>query len=284
MNDDTGADYLLPWRLEEPVDGGGVGIVKASKNEALSVGSIVTSFNWRWQTFDVMNGSLLHKVNPEMVNGHLSYFLGAVGMPGLTALLGVREKGHVTPGTNQTMVVSGAAGACGSIAGQIGRLDGCEKVVGICGSDQKCQALVTELGFTSAINYKKGDISSALKEHCPKGIDIYFDNVGGPISDAVISQMNTGGHVILCGQISQYNKDVPYPPPLSEDTQDSLRFKNITSNFSYNKSVHRERFVVLNYMEKHKEGLLQLSHWVKTGQIKVLETVVNGIENMGGES
>ncbi|XP_057199109.1 prostaglandin reductase 2 isoform X2 [Triplophysa rosa] len=238
MNDDTGADYLLPWRLEEPVDGGGVGIVE---------------------------------VNPEMVNGHLSYFLGAVGMPGLTALLGVREKGHATPGTNQTMVVSGAAGACGSIAGQIGRLDGCERVVGICGSDQKCQTLVTELGFTSAINYKKGDISSALKEHCPKGIDIYFDNVGGPISDAVISQMNTDGHVILCGQISQYNKDVPYPPPLSEDTQDSLRFKNIT----------RERFVVLNYMEKHKEGLLQLSHWVKTGQIKVLETVVNGIENMG---
>ncbi|XP_056624333.1 prostaglandin reductase 2 isoform X2 [Triplophysa dalaica] len=212
-----------------------------------------------------------YMVNPEMVNGHLSYFLGAVGIPGLTALLGVREKGHVSPGTNQTMVVSGAAGACGSIAGQIGRLDGCEKVVGICGSDQKCQALVTELGFTSAINYKKGDISSALKEHCPKGIDIYFDNVGGPISDAVISQMNTGGHVILCGQISQYNKDVPYPPPLSEDTQDSLRFKNIT----------RERFVVLNYMEKHTEGLLQLSHWVKTGQIKVLETVVDGIENMG---
>lgn len=271
MNDDTGADYLLPWRLEEPVDGGGVGIVEASKNEALSVGSIVTSFNWRWQTYDVMNGSLLQKVNPEMGDGHLSYVLGAVGMPGLTALLGVREKGHVTAGTNQTMVVSGAAGACGSIAGQIGRLDGCGRVVGICGSDQKCQALVTELGFTSAINYKIGDISSALREHCPKGIDVYFDNVGGPISDAVISQMNTCGYVILCGQISQYNKDVPYPPPLSEHTQDALSRKNIT----------RERFVVLNYMEKHEEGLLQLSHWVKTGQIKVLETVVNGIENMG---
>lgn len=271
MNDDTGADYLLPWRLEEPVDGGGVGIVVASKNEALSVGSIVTSFNWLWQTYDVMDGNLLQKVNPEMVDGHLSYVMGAVGMPGLTALLGVREKGHVKPGTNQTMVVSGAAGACGSIAGQIGRLDGCERVVGICGSDQKCQILVTELGFTTAINYKTEDISSALREHCPNGIDIYFDNVGGPISDAVISQMNTGGHVILCGQISQYNKDVPYPPPLSEDTQDTLCRKNIT----------RERFVVLNYMEKHEEGLVQLSHWVKTGQIKVLETVVNGIENMG---
>uniref|UniRef100_A0A671LU79 15-oxoprostaglandin 13-reductase n=1 Tax=Sinocyclocheilus anshuiensis TaxID=1608454 RepID=A0A671LU79_9TELE len=245
MNDDTGADYLLPWRLEECVDGDGVGVVEASKNQALSVGAIVTSFNWPWQTYNVMD---------------------AVGMPDLTALLGVREKGHVTPETHQTMVISGAARAFGSIAGQIGRLDGCERVVGICGSDQKCQTLVTELGFTAGLNYKKGDISSALREHCPAGIDIYFDNVGGPISDAVISPMNPGGDVILCGQISQYNKDVPYPPPLSEDTQETLHHKNIT----------RERFVVLNYMEKHEEGLMQLSHWVKTGQKKVLETVVNG--------
>uniref|UniRef100_A0A8C1H000 15-oxoprostaglandin 13-reductase n=1 Tax=Cyprinus carpio TaxID=7962 RepID=A0A8C1H000_CYPCA len=274
MNDDTGADYLLPWRLGEVVDGGGVGVVEASKNQALSAGITVTSFSWPWQTYNVMDGSLLQEVDPEMVDGHLSHVLGAVGMPGLTALLGVREKGHVTPGSHQTMVISGAAGACGSIAGQIGRLDGCERVVGICGSEQKCQALVTELGFTAGINYKKGDISSALREHCPAGIDIYFDNVGGPISDAVISQMNPGGHVILCGQISQYNKDVPYPPPLSEDTQKALCHKNIT----------RERFVVLNYIEKHAEGLVQLSRWVKTGQIKVLETVVNGIENMGGES
>ncbi|XP_051723386.1 prostaglandin reductase 2 isoform X1 [Ctenopharyngodon idella] len=271
MNDDTGADYLLPWKLDECVDGGGVGIVEASKNQALSVGTIVTSFEWHWQTYDVLDGSLLQKVDPEMVDGHLSYALGAVGMPGLTALLGVREKGHVTAGSHQTMVISGAAGACGSVAGQIARLDGCERVVGICGSDQKCQTLVTELGFTAGINYRKGDISSALREQCPKGIDIYFDNVGGPISDAVISQMNPGGHVILCGQISQYNKDVPYPPPLSEDTQEALRRNNIT----------RERFIVLNYMEKFEEGLMQLSHWVKMGQIKVLETVVNGIENMG---
>lgn len=271
MNDDTGAEYLLPWRLEDCVDGGGVGLVEASKNQALSVGAVVTSFNWPWQTYSVMDGSLLQEVDPEMADGHLSYVLGALGMPGLTALLGVREKGHVTPGSHQTMVISGAAGACGSIAGQIGRLDGCERVVGICGSDQKCQTLVTELGFTAGINYKKGDISSALREHCPAGIDVYFDNVGGAISDAVIAQMNPGGHVILCGQISQYNKDLPYPPPLSEETQETLHRRNIT----------RERFVVLNYMEKHAEGLTQLSHWVKTGQIKVLETVVNGIENMG---
>uniref|UniRef100_A0A672K1I2 15-oxoprostaglandin 13-reductase n=1 Tax=Sinocyclocheilus grahami TaxID=75366 RepID=A0A672K1I2_SINGR len=234
------SDYLLPWRLEECVDGGGVGVVEASKNQALSVGAIVTSFNWPWQTYNVMD---------------------AVGMPDLTALLGVREKGHVTPETHQT--ISGAARACGSIAGQIGRLDGSERVVGICGSDQKCQTLVTELGFTVGINYKKGDISSALREHCPAGIDTVYTLT---INIHTV-QMNPGGHVILCGQISQYNKDVPYPPPLSEDTQETLHHKNIT----------RERFVVLNYMEKHEEGLMQLSHWVKTGQKKVLETVVNGV-------
>ncbi|XP_026789673.2 prostaglandin reductase 2 isoform X1 [Pangasianodon hypophthalmus] len=270
MNDDTGADYLLPWRLEECIDGGGVGVVEASKNTQLATGDIVTSFNWHWQTHDVIHGNCVQKVDPRMVDGHLSYVLGAVGMPGLTALLGVREKGHVTCGAGQTMVISGASGACGSLAGQIGRLDGCERVVGICGSDEKCRILVSQLGFTAAVNYKKGDISKALRDNCPNGVDIYFDNVGGPISDTVISQMNSGGHVILCGQISQYNKDVPYPPPLSEETQEALRRKNIT----------RDRFMVLNYMDKHKEGLELLSHWVKTGQIKVLETVANGIENM----
>ncbi|XP_062863180.1 prostaglandin reductase 2 isoform X2 [Trichomycterus rosablanca] len=259
MNDETGADYLLPWRLGDCIDGGGVGVVEASKNEQqLGVGDTVTSFNLRWQTHDVINGKSVQKVDPRMVDGHLSYILGAVGMPGLTALFGVREKGHVIPGTGQTMVISGAAGACGSLAGQIGRLDGCERVVGICGSDEKCQTLVSELGFTSAVNYKKGDILKALKDSCPNGVDIYFDNVGGPISDTVISQMNSGGHVILCGQISQYNLDVPYPPPLSDKTQQTLREKNIT----------RERFMVLNYMEKHNEGLELLGQWVMTGQIK----------------
>uniref|UniRef100_A0A668ANZ6 15-oxoprostaglandin 13-reductase n=1 Tax=Myripristis murdjan TaxID=586833 RepID=A0A668ANZ6_9TELE len=210
-------------------------------------------------------------VDPQLVDGHLSYFLGAVGMTGLTALLGMREKGHVTKGANQTMVVSGAAGACGSIAGQIGRLDGCVRVVGICGSEEKCRALVEDLGFSAAINYRRDDVPAKLRECCPDGVDVYFDNVGGAVSDTVIAQMNNSSHVILCGQISQYNKDVPYPPPLSEETQEALRSKNIT----------RERFMVLNYMDKMEAALLQLSQWVKSGQIKVLETVVNGIENMG---
>ncbi|XP_038865768.1 prostaglandin reductase 2 isoform X1 [Salvelinus namaycush] len=271
MNEDTGAEYLAPWGLSACVDGGGVGVVELSRCDSLSVDDVVTSFNWHWQTQCLMDEKLLQKVEPQLVDGHISYFLGAVGMPGLTALLGVREKGHVTEGANQTMVVSGAAGACGSIAGQIGRVEGCTRVVGICGSDEKCRVLVEDLGFSAAVNYRQGDVATALKESCPNGVDVYFDNVGGSISDAVIAQMNNDGHVILCGQISQYNKDVPYPPPLCDETQEALQSKNIS----------RERFMVLNYMEKHEAGIIQLSQWVKEGQIKVLETVVNGIENMG---
>ncbi|XP_048829830.1 prostaglandin reductase 2 [Brienomyrus brachyistius] len=271
MNEDTGADYLSPWVVSGCLDGGGVGMVESSRHDIISKGDVVTSFNWPWQTYGVVDGGKLQKLDPELVDGHLSYFLGAVGIPGLTALLGVREKGHITPGSNQTMVISGAAGACGSLAGQIARLDGCSKVVGICGSDKKCQTITSELGFSSAVNYRSADVSAALQEHCPDGVDVYFDNVGGSISDAVIAQMNQNGHVILCGQISQYNRDVPYPPPLDAATQEILYRKNIT----------RERFTVVNYMDKFEAGLLQLSQWVKEGQMKVLETVLLGIENMG---
>ncbi|XP_029316158.1 prostaglandin reductase 2 [Cottoperca gobio] len=271
MNEDTGVDYVTPWQLSECVDGGGVGVVESSRCSTCSEGDMVTSFNWPWQTNAVMKGSVLQKVDPQLVDGHLSYFLGAVGITGLTALLGIREKGNVTKGAKQTMVVSGAAGACGSIAGQIGRMDGCVRVVGICGSDEKCRALVDDLGFSAAINYRQEDVPTRLKERCPNGIDVYFDNVGGAISDVVIAQMNNNSHVVLCGQISQYNKDVPYPPPLSEEIQETLRRKNIT----------RERFTVLNYMNKADSALCELSQLVKSGQINVLETVVDGIGNMG---
>ncbi|XP_013871973.1 prostaglandin reductase 2 [Austrofundulus limnaeus] len=271
LNADTGSDYLGPWQLSECLDGGGVGVVESSRCSTHTQGDVVTSFNWPWQTHAVMRGDALQKVDPRLVDGHLSYLLGAVGMPGLTALLGVREKGHVIKGANQTMVVSGAAGACGSLAGQIGRLDGCVRVVGICGSDEKCRVLVEDVGFSAAINYRREDVSAQLQDSCPEGIDVYFDNVGGAVSDAVIAQMNKDGHVILCGQISQYNKDVPYPPPLSDETQKILQSQNIT----------RERFLVLNYMNKTEASLLELSQLVKSSQIKVLETVLNGIENMG---
>lgn len=271
MNEDTGSDYLTPWQLSRVVDGGGVGVIEESKHTHLTQGDFVTSFSWPWQTEAILDGNSLEKVVPPLVDGHLSYFLGAIGMPGLTSLIGIQEKGHVTPGANQTMVVSGAAGACGSLAGQIGHLLGCSRVVGICGTDEKCLFLTSELGFDAAVNYKKGNVSERLLELCPAGVDVYFDNVGGDVSDAVISQMNPNSHIILCGQISQYNKDVPYPPPLPPAIEAILKERNIT----------RERFLVLNYKDKFQPGILQLSQWFKEGKLKIKETVINGLENMG---
>uniref|UniRef100_G3VSX1 Prostaglandin reductase 2 n=1 Tax=Sarcophilus harrisii TaxID=9305 RepID=G3VSX1_SARHA len=259
MNEDTGTDYIKPWQLSEVVDGGGVGIIEESQYANLAKGDFVTSFYWPWQTKVILEGKILEKVDPQFVDGHLSYFLGAIGMPGLTSLIGIKEKGHITVGSNQTMVVSGAAGACGSLAGQIGHLEGCSRVVGICGTDEKCSILVSELGFDAAINYKKGNVADQLHELCPSGIDVYFDNVGGDISDTVIRQ------------ISQYNKDVPYPPPLLPEVESVLKTRNIT----------RERFMVLNYKDKFESGILQLSQWFKEGKLKIRETVISGLENMG---
>ncbi|XP_033043385.1 prostaglandin reductase 2 isoform X4 [Trachypithecus francoisi] len=201
MNEDTGTDYITPWQLSQVVDGGGIGIIEESKHTNLTKGDFVTSFYWPWQTKVILDGNNLEKVDPQLVNGHLSYFLGAIGMPGLTSLIGIQEKGHITAGCNKTMVVSGAAGACGSVAGQ----------------------------------------------------------------------MNENSHIILCGQISQYNKDVPYPPPLSPAIEAIQKERNIT----------RERFLVLNYKDKFEPGILQLSQWFKEGKLKIKETVINGLENMG---
>ncbi|XP_068802151.1 prostaglandin reductase 2-like isoform X2 [Struthio camelus] len=271
MNDDRSSDYLQPWHLSEVADGGGIGVVEESKHNKFAKGDFVTSFNWPWQTVAILDGGLLQKLVPELVDGRLSYFLGAAGITGLTALLGIREKGHVTAGANQTMVVSGAAGACGSLAGQIGRLEGCARVVGIAGTDEKCSILVSEMGFDAAINYKKGNVAEELRELCPDGVDVYFDNVGGDISNAVISQMNENSHVVLCGQISQYNKDVPYPTPLPPEVEKIYKERNIT----------REEFLVLNYMDKQEASILQLCQWIKEGKLKVRETVVEGLGNIG---
>ncbi|KAM7239310.1 hypothetical protein CapIbe_008805 [Capra ibex] len=271
MNEDTGSDYITPWQLSQVVDGGGVGIIEESKHTNFTKGDFVTSFYWPWQTKVILDGNILEKVDPQLVDGHLSYFLGAIGMPGLTSLIGVQEKGHITAGSNQTMVVSGAAGACGSLAGQIGHLLGCSRVVGICGTPEKCLFLTSELGFDAAINYKEENVAEQLHKLCPAGVDVYFDNVGGDISDTVISQMNQNSHIILCGQISQYNKDVPYPPPLPPAIEAIQKERNIT----------RERFLVLNYKDKFEFGILQLSRWFKEGKLKIKETMVNGLENMG---
>lgn len=271
MNEDSGSEYLVAWKVSEVADGGGIGVVEETKDAQFAAGDFVICFNWPWQTKAILDGKQLQKLDPQLVDGHLSHYLGAAGLTGLTSLLGIREKGHVTPGANQTMVVSGAAGACGSVAGQIGHLEGCSRVVGICGTDEKCSILVSEMGFDTAINYKKENVMQRLREVCPAGVDVYFDNVGGDISDAVISQMKPNSHIILCGQISQYNKKVPYPPPLPPAIEEIRKAQNIT----------RERFLVLNYSDKFPASTMQLCQWIKQGKLKVRESVIKGLENIG---
>ncbi|XP_018420382.1 PREDICTED: prostaglandin reductase 2-like [Nanorana parkeri] len=267
MNEESAGSYLLVWKISEVLSSNGIGVVEQSRSSQYKVGDIVSHFNWPWQTKCILDGSSLKKLDPSLVDGHLSHYLGLLGSTGLTALLGIKEQGHVTPGANQTLVVSGAAGACGSLAGQIGRLLGCSRVIGICGTNEKCAVLTSELGFDGALNYKLPGLAYKLKACCPNGVDIYFDNVGGEISDIVISQMKKNSHLVLCGQISQYNKGAAFA--IDPQTETTLKDCNIT----------RELFLLLNYTDQYDSANLQLIEWLRAGKLKAKETIVDGIEN-----
>ncbi|CAG5127401.1 unnamed protein product [Candidula unifasciata] len=273
MNRDTGVSYLKAWEIGETLSGfGGVGTIVSSGDPNYIPGDLVTAFyHWPWKVYFIISSSSVRKIPVEISAISPTICLNLTGLTGLTAYLGVREKAHVIKGANQTMVVSGAAGATGSVAGQVAKAEGCDKVVGICGSDTKCQILTEELGFHAAINYKTESVTARLQQICPEGVDIYFDNVGGSISDEVIRLMNPDSHVVLCGQISLYNKNVPYPPPLSEEISAILKERNIT----------RERFLVLNYADKFDSSVEELLKLIVAGKIKAKETVEMGLANVG---
>eukprot|EP00105_Crassostrea_gigas_P025988 XP_011446758.1 PREDICTED: prostaglandin reductase 2-like [Crassostrea gigas] len=276
MNEDTGVHYVTPWEIGKEIGGFiGVGQVIKSSDPAFSPGDIVEAqAAWPWVALfkrKQEEQNPLRKVDTSLLGGKLTLPLTVLGLIGLTSYLGIKEKGGINPGQNQTLVVSGAAGACGSVAGQLGRLEGCTRVVGICGSNEKCQFLTQELGFDGAINYKTENVKERLAALCPDGVDVYFDNVGGEMSDTVISQMNKNSNVILCGQIAVYNKDVPYPPPIPESTETRIKDMNI----------NRTRFLVLNYADKFEEAMTKLAELVLSGKIKVRETTMEGLENTG---
>ncbi len=184
-------------------------------------------------------------------------------MVGYTAYFGVLDIGR--PAAGETMVVSGAAGADGSLAGQIGKLQGC-RVVGIAGTDGKCAWLVDELGFDAAINYKTEQVRAGLKQHCPDGIDIYFDNVGGDILDAALARMNNFGRVVACGLISQYNATQPVPGPYA--------YGNVVG-----RRLRIQGFIVFDYRQRYAEAHSALSEWLADGQLKYRVEVVPGLEN-----
>jgi NADPH:quinone reductase len=241
---------------------GGVARVVESKNANFAVGDIVDPY-MGWQEYVVSNGRGMRKLDPAAAP--VSTALGVLGATGLTAYFGLLDVCNPKPG--ETVVVSGAAGAVGSIVGQIANIKGC-RTVGIAGGDDKVEWIQKECGYDAAFNYKTTDNYGAkLKELCPKGIDIYFDNVGGAITDAVMMQINTFARLTICGQISQYNNAKPEMGPRLLGMLIVARAK-------------MQGFLITDYMSRFGEALVEMSGWVREGKIKYREDIVEGFENL----
>ena len=260
MND--AKSYVPPFETGQPISGSAIAKVIESKSNDFKIGDIVTG-HLPWQKRMISVGKGLQKIDVSIAPA--TFYLGVLGMTGLTAYFGLMK--ICKPKTGETVVVSGAAGAVGTVVGQIAKIQGCY-VVGIAGSDEKIKVLKEEFGFDEAINYKtNADIKYAIAKACPKGVDIYFDNVGGEISDAVISNINFHARIALCGQISLYNStETPMGPRLQP--------------MLLTRSVLMQGFIISNFQSEFPEGIKQLATWMKEGKLKSTETIVHGFEKL----
>jgi len=255
-----GRSYIAPFEVGQVIESGAVGEVVESRSPKFQPGDIVTGM-FGWRLYNVVKAVGLMKVPPGVP---VTTALGVLGMPGLTAYFGLLDIGQPKPG--EAVVVSGAAGAVGMTVCQIAKIKGC-RVVGIAGSDEKNRYLTDELGVDAGINYKNpAGIREALKEACPKGIDVYFDNVGGEVSDAVMPLLNHGARVIICGQISFYNMDRPDVGPRPQP-------------YLLVNSALMKGFIIMEYAQRFSEGATQLARWLSEGKLKYAESVVEGFEN-----
>jgi len=253
--------YAPPVELGGVMVGGVVGQVVESRHSRFAAGEIVEGY-FGWQQYALSDGAGVRKVDPSLAP--ISTALGVLGMPGLTAYFALLEIGKPQPG--ETVVVSGAAGAVGSLVGQIAKIQGCH-VVGIAGTDEKARYVVEELGFDSAFNYKSArNYRAKLKTLCPQGIDVYFDNVGGAITDAVIPLLNVRARLVICGQISQYNLERPEMGP-------RWLWALIV------KQARAEGFLVFQFADRFEEGIRQMAQWLKEGKLKYRENIIEGLEN-----
>lgn len=252
--------YAEPFKVGEPLTARVVGKVIESRDSRFAEGDYVRG-TLDWADFTVTNGDALEKINPEVP---ITTYLHVLGMTGMTAYFGLLDIGQ--PKEGETVVVSGAAGAVGMVVGQIAKLKGC-RVVGIAGSDEKVKFLKNELGFDEVINYKTTtNLKEDLRKACPNGIDVYFDNVGGEISDTVFFQLNFHARVALCGQIAHYNAtEVEYGP----------RFLS----YLLTRSVLLKGFIVGDYKDRFEEGKRDLTKWFSEGKLKYRENIVDGLEN-----
>jgi NADPH-dependent curcumin reductase CurA len=255
-----GATYRAAVEANTVMAGGGIAEVVSSRAAELAPGDIVFG-DIGWQDFAAVRARHLTKlarIEP------MTYLLSVYGIAGLTAYFGLLDVGR--PKSGETVVVSAAAGSVGSIVGQIARIKGC-RVVGIAGGKDKCNWLMSELGFDAAVDYKDGAVFKALKAAAPNGIDVYFDNVGGDILEACLSQMNNGGRIACCGAISQYD-GVP-----------SASGPRGVPGLIVVKRLIMQGFIVMDYMDRRDDALRDLQSWVASGKLKVQEDIVEGLEN-----
>ncbi|HRD98734.1 MAG TPA: NADP-dependent oxidoreductase [Rubrivivax sp.] len=257
-----GKSYIPPVGIGEVMRAGGVGVVVASGHPDFAVGQHVSGGPgvqeyWAVAADQVRRGGL---TPIDLRLGTLSQWLNVLGMPGMTAYFGLLDVGQPQPG--QTVVVSGAAGAVGQTVGQLARLKGC-RVVGIAGGAAKCDWVVRELGFDACIDYKAGAVREGLKQHCPQGVDVYFDNVGGEILDEVLARINRKARIVICGAISQYNSTTPVQGP-----------KNYLSLLV--NRARMEGLVVFDYAARYGEAVAEMAGYLKDGRMKSREDVVRG--------
>ncbi len=256
MND--GKSYIPPVGIGEVMRAGGVGQVIESTDDNFAPGDYV------YGGFGVCDNAVIstqgvHKVDPKLAP--LERYLGVLGMPGMTAYFGILDTGQ--PKAGETVVVSGAAGAVGTVVGQIAKIKGC-RVVGIAGGEEKCRYLVEELGFDGAIDYKNGDVKTGLKEQCPDGVDVFFDNVGGDILDDVLTRINMKARIVICGAISQYNNTTAVKGPSN--------YLTLLVN-----RARMEGIVVFDNIENYGKAAVEMATWIAQGKLIAKEHVVEGL-------
>lgn len=254
--------YMPAVKIGEVVRSGGVARVVASKSEAFKVGDLVSGLVG-WQDYVVLQGGGMFSVSKVPPGVPIELAMGTLGLTGLTAYFGLLDVGKPQPG--ETVVVSGAAGATGSVVAQIAKIKGC-RAIGIAGGKEKCDWLVKDLGLDGAVDYKSEDVAKRLRELCPKGIDVFFDNVGGEQLDIALAQLAMRGRVVICGGISQYNETTLPPGP-----------KNYLNLIS--KRGRMEGFLVADYMGRTGEARKELGAWIAEGKIKDRVDVMDGLEN-----
>lgn len=259
-----GKSYIPPVGINEVMRAGGVGEVIESNSPAFPVGTIVNA-GLGVQEYCLINAADMKRSGVFAIDTKIApaqKWLNALGMPGMTAYFGLLDVGQ--PKAGETVVVSGAAGAVGQTVGQVAKLKGC-RVVGIAGGPEKCAWVVKEMGFDACIDYKSGSVRDGLKEFCPKGVDVYFDNVGGDILDTVLTRINRGARIVICGAISQYNNTTPVKGPAN--------YLSLLVN-----RARMEGIVVFDYADRYPVAIKDIATWMKEGKFQSREDIVEGID------